>query len=71
MPTPDVLTLHAERISDHLALTDHPADGPVVTRSFRELNADVNRIANVLRDRGVRTGDTLVWCGKNSFGVGA
>jgi long-chain acyl-CoA synthetase len=37
--------------------------------TFRELDERVNRLASVLRDRGVDHGDRLLWLGQNSFRV--
>jgi acyl-CoA synthetase (AMP-forming)/AMP-acid ligase II len=37
--------------------------------SFAELDARVNRLAGVLRGRGVRRGDRVLWLGQNSFRV--
>ncbi len=37
--------------------------------TFRELDERVNRLASVLRERGVVKGDRILWLGQNSFRV--
>ncbi|MEO7397464.1 MAG: AMP-binding protein [Ilumatobacteraceae bacterium] len=67
---PDFLTLYAQFQPDKPAVIDDRADGEVTTRTFAELNAETNRLANVLIDLGARPGETkVVWCGQNSIGL--
>ncbi len=69
MPVPDYLTLHAQAQPDKPALIDDRPDGTLVRWSFADLNAEANRLANLMRARGVRWGDKVVWCGRNSPGI--
>jgi fatty-acyl-CoA synthase/long-chain acyl-CoA synthetase len=66
---PDVLTRLAAAQPAKTAVVDDRPDGRVAALSFAELEAEVNRLANALRVRGVRRGDKVVWCGPNSIGV--
>lgn len=65
----DPLTLIAKRLPDKPALVEDRRDGSVLTLGFRELDLRTNRLANALRNLGVRRGDKVVWCGMNSIGV--
>jgi fatty-acyl-CoA synthase/long-chain acyl-CoA synthetase len=66
----DFLTLYAQVQPDKLAVVDDRPDGTVHTLTFRELNEQVNRLANVLVALGARPGATkVVWCGQNSPGL--
>src|SRR6476661_7636447 len=67
---PDFLTLYAQIQPDKAAVIDDRPDGTVTALTFAELNAQANRLANVLLDLGVRPGETkVVWCGQNSIGI--
>jgi fatty-acyl-CoA synthase/long-chain acyl-CoA synthetase len=66
----DFLSLYASVQPDKPAMVDDRPDGTVITKTFAELDAATNRLANVLLDLGVRPGDTnVVWCGQNSIGL--
>jgi len=70
----DMLTVYSQALADKPAvIDDRPASGGhparVAQRSFAELEADANRLANVLVQLGVRPGQKVVWCGQNSIGV--
>jgi fatty-acyl-CoA synthase/long-chain acyl-CoA synthetase len=63
------LEVHAARLPDKLAVIDDRPDGSLVTWTFAQLDAEANRLANVLHDLGVRPNDRVAWCGPNSPGV--
>jgi acyl-CoA synthetase (AMP-forming)/AMP-acid ligase II len=66
----DPLTTYALAQPDKLAVIDDHPDGQITTLTFAQLNAEANRLANVLVDLGARPPDTkVVWCGQNSPGV--
>lgn len=65
----DVLTPHAANQPDAMAVIDDRGGGDVRTRTWAELDARANQLANVFADRGVTAGQKLVWCGQNSVGV--
>jgi fatty-acyl-CoA synthase/long-chain acyl-CoA synthetase len=65
----DVLAQRAQDHPEKPALIDDRPGRPVAQLSFRELNARVNRLGHALRERGVKPGDKVVWCGMNSIGV--
>jgi len=69
MPPLDVLARHARNHPEKTAVIDDRPGLPVVQLSFQELNDKVNRLGHALRARGVKPGDTVVWCGMNSIGV--
>ncbi len=56
------LTLHAERLADKPAVIGDQPGGSVTRWTFAELNRQVNRLANVFLDLGVKPGDKVVWC---------
>ena len=60
----DLLHEHARSRPNMTAVVDGE-----VRFTFRELDARVNRLASVLRDRGVTKGDRVLWLGQNSFRV--
>src|SRR6187399_264122 len=65
----DFLTAYALTQPDKPAVID---DRPGLVRqlSYRELNEQANRLANVLLDLGAKPGETkVVWCGQNSLGL--
>lgn len=69
---PDILTAHATAQPDKLALVEDPpagGRGNVVRWSYRELNEEANRLANVLLDLGVKREEKVLWCGPNSSGI--
>lgn len=66
---PDLLSVHAGLTPDKVAVVeDAPGRNP---RRFTmaEMNAYANRIANGLLHLGVRPGERVVWCGRNSAEV--
>ncbi len=66
--TMDLLALYAQATPAKAALIDDH-DGTVRQLTYAELDAEANRLANVLVDRGVAAGDKVAWCGQNSVGV--
>ncbi len=69
-PVPDFLAERAAADPDRLAVVeDHPGGDVRLRWSFAELNEQVNRLANALRELGVVPGDRVLWCGRNSPGV--
>jgi acyl-CoA synthetase (AMP-forming)/AMP-acid ligase II len=63
------LEVHAARLPDKLAVVDDRPDGTLTTWTFARLDQEANRLANGLRDLGIRPNDRVVWCGPNSPGV--
>src|SRR3954449_5942062 len=57
----DLLRRSAARYPERVAVSDTST-----TRSFAQLDADANRIANALRDRGVAPGDRVAILSRNS-----
>ena len=66
---PDILSVHAARTPERLAVIEDPPGGPATRLSFDALNREANRLGNALRALGVEPGDKLIWCGMNSLGV--
>ena len=66
---PDLLTMYAAAKPDDVAVVDDRPDGTVVQLTWAELNAQANRLAAVLAERGAGPGTKVVWCGQNSIGV--
>ncbi len=64
----DLLALYAQATPGKVALIDDH-DGVVQQLTYAELDARVNKLANVLVDSGVGVGDKVAWCGRNSVGV--
>jgi len=48
------------------ASIDDKPDGTVVTWTYAELDAQANRIANLLLSLGAGPGQKVLWCGPNS-----
>jgi fatty-acyl-CoA synthase/long-chain acyl-CoA synthetase len=67
--TPDILTVYAQAQPDKLGVVDDRPGEPVRQVTYAELEAAANRLAHVLRDRGVGPGVKLAWCGQNSLGI--
>jgi len=66
---PSPLTAHAVALADKPAVVDDRPDGTRVVWSFAELDRQANRLANALLGLGVRPGDKVAWCGRNSPGI--
>src|SRR3954470_3520662 len=65
----DFLTTYAQSQPDKPAVIDDRPDGSVLQVSFAELEAQANRLANVLVAHGSGPGRTVLWCGQNSIGA--
>ena len=58
----DLLHRSAARHPDRVAITDGP-----ITRTYEDLDADANRLAHALIERGVRVGDRVAVLSRNSI----
>jgi acyl-CoA synthetase (AMP-forming)/AMP-acid ligase II len=65
----DHLTLHAQVQPAKIAIIDDRPGGPIIARTFAELEADANRLGHALAALGLGRNKTLVWCGQNSVPV--
>jgi acyl-CoA synthetase (AMP-forming)/AMP-acid ligase II len=63
---PDLLTLYASSQPGKLAVIDDRPGARVVTWTYAQLEAEANRLANVLASLGVGPGEKVIWCGPNS-----
>lgn len=66
---PDYLAVQAAAQPAKTAVIEDRGSGRVQRWSYDELNRQANRLANLLRGHGVRPGDKVAWCGKNSLGA--
>ena len=65
-PAPDILTVYASTQPGKIAVIDDRPGEDVLSWTYAELEAEANRLANVLAGLGVGPGEKLVWCGPNS-----
>lgn len=65
----DILSDHARSQPDKLAVIDDRPDGTVTVWTFEELEAQANRVANLLLKLGAGPGQKVLWCGPNSPGI--
>ncbi len=63
---PDLLTLYASSQPGKLAVVDDRAGADVVSWTYAQLEAEANRLANVLASLGAGPGEKIIWCGPNS-----
>jgi acyl-CoA synthetase (AMP-forming)/AMP-acid ligase II len=63
---PDLLTLHASSQPDKLAVIDDRPGAHIVSWTYAQLEAEANRLANVLASLGAGPGGKVIWCGPNS-----
>jgi acyl-CoA synthetase (AMP-forming)/AMP-acid ligase II len=63
---PDILGMYAQSQPDKPGVIDDKPDGAVVTWTYAELDAQANRIGNLLLSLGVTPGQKVLWCGPNS-----
>src|SRR5258708_5984291 len=63
---PDILSVYAESQPGKLAVIDDRLDGTVTTWAYAELEAQSNRLANLLLSLGAGPGAKVLWCGPNS-----
>ena len=66
---PDILSVHAQSQPDKPGVIDDRPDGTVVMWTYAELEAQANRVANLLLSLGIGPGQKVLWCGPNSPGV--
>ena len=62
----DTLSVYARSQPDKPGVIDDRPDGPVVMWTYAELEAQSNRVANLLLSLGARPGTKVLWCGPNS-----
>jgi acyl-CoA synthetase (AMP-forming)/AMP-acid ligase II len=62
----DVLSMYAQIQPGKPAVIDDKPDGAVVTWNYAELEAQSNRVANLLLSLGAGPGRKVLWCGPNS-----
>jgi fatty-acyl-CoA synthase/long-chain acyl-CoA synthetase len=65
----DILTLYAKSQPDKPGVIDDRPDGTVFTWTYAELEAQCNRLANLLLSLGAGPGTKVLWCGPNSLEV--
>jgi acyl-CoA synthetase (AMP-forming)/AMP-acid ligase II len=65
----DTLSAYARSQPDKPAVIDDRPDGPVVIWTYAELEAQSNRVANLLLSLGAGPGTKVLWCGPNSAQV--
>jgi len=66
---PDTLSVYAQSQPGKPAVIEDRPDGTVVTWTYAELEAQANRVANLLLRLGAGPGHKVLWCGPNSPGV--
>jgi len=62
----DILAIYAQSQPDKPGVIDDKPDGTVVTWTYAELDAQSNRVANLLLSLGAGPGQKVLWCGPNS-----
>src|ERR1700749_4660675 len=62
----DILSIYAQSQPDKPAVIDDKPDGAVVVWTYAELEAQANRLANLLLSLGAGPGRKVLWCGPNS-----
>src|SRR5271154_4142465 len=62
----DFLSAYARSQPDKPGVIDDKPDGTVVTWTYAELEAQSNRVANLLLSLGAGPGTKVLWCGPNS-----
>jgi acyl-CoA synthetase (AMP-forming)/AMP-acid ligase II len=63
---PDILSVYAQTQPRKPGVIDDKGDGNVVVWSYAELEAQSNRVANLLLSLGSGPGKKVLWCGPNS-----
>jgi fatty-acyl-CoA synthase/long-chain acyl-CoA synthetase len=63
---PDTLSSYAQSQPGKPGVIDDRPDGTVVTWTYAELEAQSNRVANLLLSLGAGPGEKVLWCGPNS-----
>jgi acyl-CoA synthetase (AMP-forming)/AMP-acid ligase II len=62
----DILSIYAQSQPGKPGVIDDRPDGTVVVWTYAELEAQSNRIANLLLSLGAGPGQKVLWCGPNS-----
>src|SRR5579863_4353773 len=62
----DTLSVYARSQPGKPGVIDDRPDGTVVMWTYAELEAQSNRVANLLLSLGVTPGSKVLWCGPNS-----
>jgi acyl-CoA synthetase (AMP-forming)/AMP-acid ligase II len=62
----DILSIYAQSQPDKPGVIDDRPDGTVVMWTYAELEAQSNRVANLLLTLGAGPGRKVLWCGPNS-----
>src|SRR5580692_11262289 len=62
----DILSVYAKSQPDKPGVIDDRPDGTVVVWTYAELEAQANRVANLLLSLGAGPGAKVLWCGPNS-----
>jgi long-chain acyl-CoA synthetase len=62
----DILTVYAKSQPDKPGVIDDRPDGTVIAWTYAELEAQANRVANLLISLGAGPGTKVLWCGPNS-----
>ena len=63
---PDTLSMYAQSQPGKPGVIDDKPDGTVVTWTYAELEAQSNRVANLLLSLGAGPATKVLWCGPNS-----
>jgi fatty-acyl-CoA synthase/long-chain acyl-CoA synthetase len=63
----DILSVLAAKQPDKPAVIDDKRDGAVESITFAQFNRLVNRLANALTEGGLRAGQRVAWCSRNSI----
>jgi acyl-CoA synthetase (AMP-forming)/AMP-acid ligase II len=63
---PDLLSIYASSQPGKLAVIDDRPGAGVVSWTYAQLEAEANRLANVLASLGAGPGEKVIWCGPNS-----
>jgi fatty-acyl-CoA synthase/long-chain acyl-CoA synthetase len=63
---PDTLSVYAQSQPGKPAVIDDRPDGTVIMWTYAELEAQSNRLANLLLSLGAGPGAKVLWCGPNS-----
>src|SRR5580700_1610743 len=66
---PDFLSIYAQSQPEKIGVVDDRPDGAVVVWTYAELEAQSNRLANLLLSLGSGPGRKVLWCGPNSLQV--
>ena len=66
---PDTLSMYAQSQPGKPGVIDDKPDGTVVTWTYADLEAQSNRVANLLLSLGAGPATKVLWCGPNSPGV--